>query len=167
MNDFVIFPNKNKYVMLACFALVFLAAGVFIIFDPKASSTMKLNGGYLGVPFFGLFLGHCIYRILKPVPSIMVNGEGIFENASSVGAGLLRWSEIAEVKMFTFNNKRFLGILPKDMEQAQRRLLIHKRLLMQLNLWLVEVPIIITPKALPIPLERVLDEINARRPPGN
>ena len=163
MDDIVIFPSKKKLALLAVGAFVFVAAGIFIITKPSIPWIIQLVGGYLGVAFFGLCLGYAALRLLKPVPSLVISKDGLYENASALGAGMLRWSEIADVKIYSFMNQRFLGIVPHNLDKVLQRQGAVKQLLIRVNGGLVDSPFNIPENALPVTLEEILVHINARR----
>jgi len=163
MDDIVIFPSRKKLALLALGALAFVAAGVFIITEPSMPWVIQLLGGYLGVGFFGICLGYAALRLVRPVPSLVISKDGVFENASAIGAGMLRWSEIADVKIYSFMNQRFLGIVPKNLDEVLQRQNTVKRWLMRVNRGLVEAPFNVPESALPVTLEEILSQISARR----
>ena len=88
MEDIVIFPTRKKSVLIAIGALGLAAVGVFIIREPEISLKVRILGGYLGIPFFGACLGYALLRLTRPKPSLVINDEGVFDNASAVGAGM-------------------------------------------------------------------------------
>jgi hypothetical protein len=124
---------------------------------------IQLVGGYLGVGFFGICLGYYALRLVRPVPSLVISKESVFENASAVGVGMLRWSEIAEVKIYSFMKQRFLGVIPTNLDEVLQHQNTVKRWLMRVNRGLVEAPINVPESALPVTLEDILSQINARR----
>ncbi len=163
MEDIVIFPSRKKLVLLAIMAIVFVALGVWIIKKPETYWLIRVLGGYLGVAFFSFCLGYALLRLIKPKPSLVINDEGVFDNASAVGAGMLKWSEIAEVKISSFMGQRFLSIVPNNPEEILQRQSIIKRWLMTANRGLVDSPFNVPETALTLKLEEVLSLIDARR----
>ncbi len=163
MEDIVIFPSRKKLVLIAVGAFVFIAIGVFIIRKPETFWIVRVLGGYLGVAFFGICLGYAIFRLIKPKPSLVINDEGVFDNASAVGAGMLKWSEIAEVKISSYMGQRFLSIVPNNLEEILQRQSILKRWLMKVNRGLVDSPFNVPETTLPLKLEEVLSLIDTRR----
>jgi hypothetical protein len=163
MEDIVIFPSRKKLVLIAIGAFVLAAIGVFIIKDPEIYWLIRILGGYLGVPFFGACLGYALFRLTKPKPSLVINDEGVFDNASAVGAGMLKWSEIAEVKITSYMGQRFLSIVPNNLEEILQRQSILKRWLMKANRGLVDSPFNVPEIALTLKLEEILSLIDARR----
>lgn len=163
MKDIVIFPSNKKMVLIAIGSFIFIAVGAFIIISSSASLHGRLVGGYLGVFFFGFCLVYAVFRLVNPLPSLVISDGGLFDNASAVGAGMLHWSEISEVKIYSFISQRYLGIVPKDLKSVLKRQGILKRWTMRLNQGLVGAPFNIPEFMLPVKLEEILEAIDARR----
>ena len=163
MEDLVIFPSRKKLVLIAIAAFVFVALGVFIIKKPETYWPVRVLGGYLGVALFSACLGYALLRLIKPKPSLVINDEGVFDNASAIGAGMLQWSEIIEVKIISFMGQRFLSIVPNNIEVILQRQSVLKRWLMTANRGLVDSPINIPETTLPMKVEEILSLIVARR----
>src|ERR1041385_4480948 len=114
MNEVAIYPKKVKLLTIALGSLLF----VILSFYVARNHAMGLDLwtiiiiSYVGIPFFGLCLVYAIYRLLVPKPAVVISDEGIFDNASAVGAGMLRWEEIAHVFAYDFMGQRMLGIIP-------------------------------------------------------
>jgi hypothetical protein len=163
METVTIFPDRRKLATLAFGAFIFVVVGIFIIRDTSLPLIIRYIGGYFGSGFFGICLAYGMIRLLKPIPSVIISNEGLFDNASATGAGMLRWSEIADVKIYSFMRQRFLGIIPHNPEEIFRRQGALKRCLMQLNRRLVQAPFNIPENALPVKLEEIFDQINGFR----
>ena len=163
MDEVVFFPSRKRLALLAAAALVFAASGALIAAEETISWFGRFIGAYLGLALFafcGLYAG---LRLARPLPSLVIGREGLLENASPVGAGLLRWSEIAEVKIGSFLNRRFLTVVPRDVEAVlQRQGRVRQRLL-RIALRLAGSPFSVPESALPVKLEEVMVHINARR----
>src|SRR6185436_15541060 len=71
---------------------------------------------YVGAPLFSLALIYVCYRLLRPRPSVIINQEGIVDNASALGAGLIRWEEIEGMFIYKVMGKPLLGIIPVNLE---------------------------------------------------
>jgi hypothetical protein len=163
METVTIFPDRRKLLILTLAALIFVVAGIFIIKDAALPFILRFIGGYCGIAFFGSCLAYGMMRLVKPVPSVVISNEGLFDNASATGAGMLRWSEIADVKIYSFMNQRFLGIIPHNPEEVVRRQRALKRCLIRLNRRLVQAPFNIPENALPVKLEEIFNQINGFR----
>jgi hypothetical protein len=163
MDDVVIFPGRKRLALLALGAVAFAAGGGFIVAEDTMPWFARFIGGYLGMALFAFCLVYACFRLAKPLPSLVIGREGLLENAQAVGPGMLRWSEIADVKIQSFLNWRFLAIIPRDLEAVLQRQGRVKQWLMRMKLRLVESPFNVPESALPVKLEDVLAYINTRR----
>lgn len=168
MDDVVIYPSKVKTLLTTAGSLLFIVLGLYLAKEPEA---MRLPGWavwaapiafYVGIPFFSLCFLYALYRLLSPKPSVVISLEGILDNASAVGAGMIRWEEIAEIYPYDFMGQRMLGIVPTDAETVIARQPFHKRILAKMNMGLVEAPFNIPQSTLPISVDELLIKIEER-----
>jgi hypothetical protein len=117
----------------------------------------------VGVPFFGLCFLYACYRLIVPKPAVIVNHEGIFDNASAISAGLVKWDEIADVFVSYFMGQSFLSVVPVDIEAFLRRQPVFKIWLMKANAGLVAAPINIPQSMLRMKVEELASEIQKYR----
>lgn len=164
MIPLTIYPSRRKLGLAAVGALAFVGAGFFIVSDRTVPFFIKIVGGYGGIAFFGLCLPFCLYRLIRPKPMIVVSRDGLFDNASAIGAGWLRWHEIAEIKILSFMSQRFLGIVPVNLESVLARTSFWRRLFLRMNRQLVHAPINIPESVLPMSVDELLEKINEYRP---
>src|SRR5436190_9222066 len=113
-SDLVIYPSKGKMLLLSFGFLVFLGGTIAML---AARDEMHLPAAAmaiiaLGIPLFGGGLIWSCSRLIKPRPALVLDRTGIFDDASAMGAGWLRWEEIVQVYPYTFGNQRYLGIVP-------------------------------------------------------
>ena len=171
MDEVVIYPSKLKMLALALGSTLFVAFGIYGVIAPTEAarkfSWIGVIAGYIAIPFFGLCLVYGIYRFLKPSPVIIINQAGLFDNASLIGAGFLKWSEIAEVFQYLFMNQHFLAIIPVDVREAVARLPWFKRVLIRMNKGLGVAPFNIPQQTIPIPLEELWETIEKFRRANN
>src|SRR5918993_1464443 len=109
MNEVVIYPKKVKLLAIAVGSLVIVLLGFYLARNRAALGLPPwaiVITSYAGIPFFGLCLAYAIYRLCIPKPAVIISDEGIFDNASAVGAGMLRWEEVAEVFPYDFVGQR-------------------------------------------------------------
>jgi hypothetical protein len=109
--------------------------------------------------------GYAVRRIVRPEPAVVINSEGIFDNASALGVGRIRWDEIAQMREYTFKNQTFLGIVPKDLDRLLASQPFWKRRTIHLNVALGVDPINITQVVLPVRVSELLREIRQRSLP--
>ena len=166
MDDVVIYPSKLKALLMAAGSLLFVALG-FYLASERVHRRLPLWAivvvAYIGIPFFGLSFLYMLYRLLFPKPSVVISREGIFDNASAVGAGMLRWEEIAEIYPYDFMGQRMLGLVPRDAEAVIARQPPLKRVLARMNRGLVQAPFNIPQTTLSIPVDELLKIIEERR----
>ena len=119
MNDIVIFAKKTKLLGLGLVCLVFEA--IFVIFfvygfpdDRESSGSFVPVVLIIGALMFGAILIYVCFRLLNPAPVVIINREGIVDNASAFSAGLIHWYEIRTMFVYQVVNEPMLGIVPFD-----------------------------------------------------
>ena len=166
MNEVVIYPKKLKLLAIAIGALLFVILG-FYFAQNRVEMGLPLDviiiTSYVGIPFSGLCLVYAIYRLLMPKPAVVISDEGIFDNASAVGAGMLKWEEIADVFAYDFMGQRMLGIIPVHEEVVLRRQSRLKRVMAKMNKGIAPAPFNIPQTVLPISVDELLSRVEERR----
>ena len=166
MNEVAIYPKKLKLLTIALGALLFVIFGFYLAQNRVAMELALwkiIITSYVGIPFFGLCLVYAIYRLLMPKPAVVISDEGIFDNASAVGAGMLRWEEIADVFAYDFMGQRMLGIIPVNEEVVLGRQSRLKRVMAKMNKGIAEAPFNIPQNVLPISVDELLTRVEERR----
>jgi hypothetical protein len=167
MNDYVVSFKRSRMLTLALLSFIFTVIGiVFIIaFATQGIGSEKIWLTAIGVVitiFFGLCLLYYIIVLIKGKPALKVTKEGIIDNSSFIGAGLVRWEDIADIDFINFSNQVFLGIFTFDPDLITDRTTGSKRLLNNLNKGLLETQVNIPIKILDGSLDELVDEINSR-----
>lgn len=173
MQDIVIYSSKRYLLAMAAGSLLFVGASLyFIIYGYNISGRDALGGFfraitpeifYLAVPLFGLGFIYVCYRLLKPMPAVIINREGIFDNASALGAGLIRWEEIKSIFIYTLMNNAFLGIVPVNTETILARQSGIKRFFIKMGKGMSPAPFSIPGGGLPMKVEELLAKIESYR----
>jgi hypothetical protein len=167
MNDYVVSFKRSRMLTLALLSFIFTVIGiVFIIaFATQGIGSEKIWLTAIGVViaiFFGLCLLYYIIVMIKGKPALKITKEGIIDNSSFIGAGLVRWEDIADIDFINFSNQVFLGIFTFDPDLITDRTTGFKRLLNNLNKGLLETQVNIPIKILDGSLDELVDEINSR-----
>jgi hypothetical protein len=166
MDDFVLYPKRTKLLLLAAGALMFVVLGIYLAQNQESmgvSLWKVIIASYVGVPFSSLCFVYAIYRLVNHKPAVVVNHEGIFDNASAAGAGLLRWEEIANIFPYDYMGQRMLGINLVDEAAILARQPAIKRALARMNKK-IAAPFNIPQNTLPISVDELLVEIKKRQP---
>ena len=166
MNEVVIYPKKVKLLAITMGALLGVILG-FYFAQNRVEMGLPLRvviiTSYVGIPFSGLCLIYAVYRLLMPKPVVVISDEGIFDNASAVGAGMLRWEEIADVFAYDFMGQRMLGIIPVNEEVVLGRQSRLKRVMAKMNKGIAAAPFNIPQQVLPISVDELLCRVEERR----
>ena len=166
MNEVVIYPKKLKLLAIAMASLLFVIFGFYLGQNRVAMEVPVWKFiviAYVGIPFFSLCLVYAIYRLLVPKPAVVISDEGIFDNASAVGAGMLKWEEIAEVFAYDFMGQRMLGIIPVNEAVVLARQSRLKRVMAKMNKGIAPAAFNIPQSVLPISVDELLSRVEERR----
>jgi hypothetical protein len=173
MQDIVIYSSKRYLLAVGAGSLLFVVASLyFIIYGYNISGRDSLGEFfraitpeifYLAAPLFSLGFIYACYRLLKPTPSVIINREGIFDNASALGAGLIRWEEIKSVFIYNLMNNKFLGIVPVNVETILARQSGVKRFFLKMGKGMSPAPFSIPQGGLPMKVEELLAKIESYR----
>lgn len=156
-HELIVPTSRLKLVAMALGSLAFVLVGAFLLISGRNATI-----GTLSVSFFGFCGVYAVRRIIRPEPAVVINLEGIVDNASALSVGLIRWEEIAELREYQFMNQTFLGIVPKDLSQLLARQSIWKRNAIRANLFLGAAPVNIPQVVLPLTVSELLREIDRR-----
>ena len=163
-DELVVPASRAKLVGLALGSACFVLAGAWMLTLAPDEGALVAAIGAASVIFFGLCGGYAIRRIVRPEPAVVINADGIFDNASALGVGLIRWGEIAELREYEFKGQIFLGVLPKELDRLLARQPAWKRSAIRANLALGAAPINIPQAVLPVRVADLLRDIRQRYP---
>jgi hypothetical protein len=155
--------SKKKIIWLVLLSWVFVALGIVILSLNDASiramgrnPTFIHGVGIAGVVFFSVCGVYAFVKLFDRKPGLIFDAVGIVDNASGIAAGLIRWSEIIDAKIFAFRRQEYLIIEVKDPEKYLHRGNWLKRLAVNANYKLCGSPIAITPIVLKTDFSEVL-----------
>ncbi len=162
----VIYPSRKKLLLMAGGSGAFVALALFFILssDPQLQDLETRIAGIAGVAFFGLCLLYAFWRLARPTPAVVIHTSGIFDNASGLSAGFLRWEEISRVRVASLKGQRFLAVDMKDVDALLSRQSGFKAKMMKMNVRLVGAAVNIPANTLPISLEELIQNIRQKCP---
>jgi hypothetical protein len=150
--EVVILPTRSKTLANIFGSAMFAVAAVFFIMTPD------LYARLIGVTAFIAFtIGavYSIYRLISNAPVVVVNADGIFDNASPFAVGWMDWTEIEQIHPRRNYLTRLIGIRPHDRYAAFARVPPHRR-------WMLRTLAVMSHTPINIPatlLGRRLDEV--------
>jgi hypothetical protein len=161
-HELIVPASRTKLVALALGAAGFVLAGVWMMVIVAKGSVFITMVGAFSVVFFGLLGVYAMRRLIWPTPAVVINREGIWDNASALGVGFIAWDDIARLHEYRFRSQLFLGIVPKDLEAVLANQPLWKRQAIRANLLLGVDPINIPQGILPMTVSELLREVQAR-----
>jgi hypothetical protein len=158
----VIYPSRAKLLLMTAGGAVFVVLG-FLSLPQSADTTVHL-AVIASAVFFGLCSLYGIWRLIRPAPALIIHPSGIFDNASALSAGFLRWDEISGVFVGRVHRQRFLAIDVKDVEGLLSRQSWLKARIMKMNVSLTGTVVNIPANVLPISLEELIQNMQQKYP---
>lgn len=140
--------NKAKMMASGVGAFLFVVLGCLLIIntinnpDQIIPLVVKV-GGSISIVFFGGVLIVIIIKLLDKKPAMVIDENGILDNASGVSAGLITWKDITHTRIEQVMNNRFLIIYTTNPEKYLQKVSRTKAWLMKRNMAMYGSPITI------------------------
>jgi len=138
------YANRGKLALLLLGGVALSLGSVWILLDPPVAPSLKARiAAWIGAPLAGLISLHCLHRLLRHRPSVVIDDEGLHDNASMVAGGLIRWRDIAgvtvyavrtRVTFFAVRNHKMVGIVLKDNDKFLAQFGPLRKLLLKVSL---------------------------------
>jgi hypothetical protein len=158
-DETVIDLSKRKIVLLLLGASAFVAAGIWMISlgDASIQSQRRFNDpayvhglGLVSIVFFGICGLVALKKLFDKKPALVFNKAGIVDNASSVSAGFIPWSQVVGAEIFQIHKQKLLIIKVRDPQEYIARGGSLRRTLNKANYKMVGSPIFIPSNVLGI-----------------
>jgi hypothetical protein len=146
----------------ACLGLMFIA-GMMLRHEPELRFTWLGMLAALALVSCGLGLACFVFRLCAGRPALVIDDEGLLDNATLTSAGMLRWEEIEDVYAYELMGHRMLGIVPVDEQALIGRLPRLKQLVLRTNRAFGLPPFNIPLKPLRVSIEDLLAGIEERQ----
>jgi hypothetical protein len=152
----VVLPDRGRLALLSVGALAFVVGGFWML------SRGRLDG-VLPIAFFGACGLYSLWRLVVPRPLLVIDRQGIHDNASPMGGGRIPWAQITGCGVCEYRGQLMVGIGLVEPAAHLARLISVKRRLVQANMGLGFPPVLIPQSILPIPAGELAAEIEAFR----
>ncbi|MDR0229625.1 MAG: hypothetical protein LBI72_11290 [Flavobacteriaceae bacterium] len=121
----IIIPlSKAKMALLMLICLVFVALGIWFVAAPPQGNHVIYNNPYflfvIGIASIVLFTFFAILYIKKmfdPKPGLIINSQGIWDNATAVSAGLIPWKDIVSIEEVEAYSQKFILVVVSNPEE--------------------------------------------------
>ena len=170
-DETVIELSKTKMTLVALGALAFVAIGIWIMTldagDIRTGKSFRLffnspafayGLGILAIVFFGGAGVFIVRKFLDKRPGLVLNSEGIIDNASVASPGLIPWCEITGFNIFEMSGQKMLIVLVTDPEKYSKRGNFLKRTMNKANANMSGSPIYISANSLQIAFPELISE---------
>ncbi|MFA6424268.1 MAG: STM3941 family protein [Candidatus Magasanikbacteria bacterium] len=152
MQEILIPLSKKKtsiiFLGTCCFVFVCLwlinIAEIQTRFSPLLVKTIS----FIGIIFFSICGIYIFIKFFNKKSGLVINEEGIFDNSSAIGVGLVKWQNITNVKVIEIYKQKILIIGVNNANEIIARQTGMKRRLMDLNNKSYGSPVQITSNAL-------------------
>lgn len=132
--------NRKKIIPHLLGALVFVVLGIWMITMAFYAKNQLFGQvvfflvGLSSVSFFGLIFIMLFAKIIKSKAGIIINDEGLTDNAGGLPVGLIAWGDIKKVNFtLTGNNTTLVIILKRPEKYIERESNFLKRWAMRMN----------------------------------
>jgi hypothetical protein len=169
--------SKTKLLLGIGGSILFIVLGIWLFTHSNDFQNMPLRmlrnptiikiAGIAGVLFFGATGIYGFKKMFENNVGLLIDDNGIIDNTNASSIGLIKWSDITEIKTEQVMSTKFLLIYTKDPNGILAKVTGIKRKLMVGNLKMYGTPISITSNTLKYnfnDLEKLLkDRLNKQR----
>ena len=157
--------GKKKIVVILLGGLILMVGGIWLTLNPenfipnlfriRNSNIIRLCG-IIGTIFFGLALTYGIKKLFDKKFGLIIDKNGITDNSNASSIGLIKWSDITEIKTEQVMSTKFFLVYVKNpddyISKPKNRI---KRKLLQSNMNKYGTPLSITSNTLSWDFDRI------------
>lgn len=161
MEELVIYPKRGRMLGLGLISLLFSMFGLLFILLLIAGEASIGTGliGLVALVFFGLCAIYLIKRAIVHLPALIISPEGITDNSSYIGAGLIEWKDLNKVDVIEMSGQLYLALYTYDPNLIVNRSHAAKKAANKANRFLVDSQINIPVNNLAYPLDQLLSKV--------
>jgi len=171
-NEQVVIPlSKRKIILVLIGAAVLVAVGVWLVslepaeirsYQGSRSPQVVYGVAYVCIGFFGLGGVYGILKLFDSKPGLIVDADGIWDNASAAAAGRIHWGEITGFDQFQMKRTRILIVRVRNPGKYVRRGNVLKRALNRMNMNMAGSPIAISAASLEMEYDELVELCTSR-----
>lgn len=165
MGDFIVYPKRMRVLLLAFISFMVMWTGIILFlfsFHVIEHDRYALQGiGIILIGMYGIPFLHHMKVFFARKPAVIINGDGIIDQSSYIGAGLVSWSDIKDITFVRSFGIVYLGIITFDPEYMIKRTTGLKKILNKANKHR-KTQIHISIKSLSCTAEELVEEIDLR-----
>jgi hypothetical protein len=154
----IIYHNIVKLIFFSILSLIFTLAGMLLALEGLRTSLTFINItiqkgysstfvtiiGIVGLVIFSPMTFYCVRKIIIWKPSLIIDENGIIDNASYTSAGYLPWHEIEDVCIYKVENRAgsqlILGIKLKNREEFINKFRGLRKVFLKMGKYPVNIP---------------------------
>lgn len=154
-------PKQHFRRMLSA-SLMALLVPLWLLGSPVPGSTVV---ACLGIAFLLVCAVYVAFRLGTAAPMLVIDDTGLTDNATALGAGLVRWDEISRAEIASVLGQEMLTLHMADTPAFFARMHPLKRLFMRMNAALTGgAPVNLPLQALDMERGALLAAVRARLP---
>ena len=149
MNKIEIPLSKTKLLFGVSGSILFVVLGYYLLTtiadqQTRTNPTIVKAIGIAGISFFGATGVYGIKQIFDKSVGLTIDENGIIDNTNAASIGLIKWSEIIEIRIEQVVSTKFLLVFTNDPNEILERVSGMKRKIMAGNMSMYKTPLSIT-----------------------
>lgn len=164
--DEIIIPfSRLKIALMMVGAIIFVLIGLWLfqMSDEEILAQRRWNNpalihgiGLVCIAFFGLCAVLALAKAFDRKPGLVLNANGLLDNASAISAGLVPWAEVTGFGVYQVQHSRMLVIFVADMHKYAARGGVVRRRIDAMNIRLCGSPLVIPSSTLKIGFDELI-----------
>ena len=122
--EIIVYPTRSKTLTNVFGSAMFAIAAVFFILTPDLTARLIGVAAFVAFTASGVFSA---YRLISNAPVVVINSDGIYDNASPFAVGWVAWAEIERIEPRRNYLTRLVGIRPHDRDAVFARVPPYRR----------------------------------------
>jgi hypothetical protein len=151
--------NRVLLAGMSIVMLLFVALGVWLttVPDGNRDNTPAHVLGVICIVVFGTLLAMVVRQLVDLRPGLVLNGEGILDNASAVSVGLVPWSDVVRLYVVDAGGNKYLVVEVSNPSEYMSRGGPIARWMRRGNAGMLGSPIFIGNRSLQVPFDELVE----------